>query len=81
MDTPAFIPRSDHRHAGTFTPAFVMTYGGPNYATTYAPLLVTNSPSILRLCMAAAALIVIYLVLVIAIAGVLNIVSGWGDNA
>ncbi len=24
----------------TFTPSFVMTYGGPNYATTFAPLLV-----------------------------------------
>lgn len=66
----------------TFTPAFVMTYGGPNYATTYAPLLIYELAfDFFDFGMAAAALIVIYLVLVMLIAGVLNIVSGWGDNA
>lgn len=66
----------------TFTPSFVMTYGGPDYATTYAPLLVYELAfDFFDFGMAAAALIVVYIVLVMLIAGVLNIVRGWeGDG-
>jgi multiple sugar transport system permease protein len=66
----------------TFTPTFTMTYGGPYYATTYVPLLIYELAfDFFDFGMAAAALIVMYVVLVMLIAGVLNIVSGWGSDA
>lgn len=64
----------------TFTPSFVMTYGGPYYATTYVPLLIYELAfDFFDFGMAAAALIVTYVVLLLLIIGVFNIVSGmWG---
>ncbi len=63
---------------GTFTPSFVMTYGGPYYATTYVPLLVYELAfDFFDFGMAAAALVATYVVLMMLILGVLNIVSGW----
>ena len=64
----------------TFTPAFVMTYGGPYYATTYVPLLIYELAfDFFDFGMAAAALVATYVVLLLIIGGVLNIVSGWGS--
>ncbi|MCA9992144.1 MAG: sugar ABC transporter permease [Ardenticatenaceae bacterium] len=64
----------------TFTPSFVMTYGGPYYATTYVPLLIYELAfDFFDFGMAAAALIITYLLLLMLIAGVLNIVRGWLD--
>jgi multiple sugar transport system permease protein len=65
----------------TFTPTFTMTYGGPYYSTTYIPLLIYELAfDFFDFGMAAAALIMTYIVLVMLIAGVLNIVSGWGGS-
>jgi multiple sugar transport system permease protein len=62
----------------TFTPSFVMTYGGPYYATTYVPLLIYELAfDFFDFGMAAAALIVAYVVLIMLIAGVLSLVRGW----
>jgi multiple sugar transport system permease protein len=64
----------------TFTPSFVMTYGGPYYATTYVPLLIYEIAfDFFDFGMAAAALVVTYVVLLMIIGGVLNIASGWGS--
>lgn len=64
----------------TFTPSFVMTYGGPYYATTYVPLLIYELAfDFFDFGMAAAALVVTYVVLLLLIIGVFNVVSGlWG---
>ncbi len=65
----------------TFTPSFVMTYGGPYYATTYAPLLIYELAfDFLDFGMAAAALLVTYVIILMIIAGVMNIISGWGST-
>jgi multiple sugar transport system permease protein len=62
----------------TFTPSFVMTYGGPYYATTYVPLLIYELAfDFFDFGMAAAALVVTYMVLMALIMGVLNIVLAW----
>jgi multiple sugar transport system permease protein len=64
----------------TFTPSFVMTYGGPYYATTYVPLLIYEIAfDFFDFGMAAAALVATYVVLLMLIGGVLNIVSGLGS--
>jgi multiple sugar transport system permease protein len=65
----------------TFTPSFVMTYGGPYYATTYVPLLIYELAfDFFDFGMAAAALVATYIILLLIIGGVLNIVSGWGSG-
>ncbi|HET6444625.1 MAG TPA: sugar ABC transporter permease [candidate division Zixibacteria bacterium] len=65
----------------TFTPSFVMTYGGPYYATTYVPLMIYEIAfDFFDFGMAAAALVATYVVLLLIIGGVLNIVSGWGST-
>jgi multiple sugar transport system permease protein len=65
----------------TFTPSFVMTYGGPYYSTTYIPLLIYELAfDFFDFGMAAAALVMTYIVLLLIIAGVLNIVTGWGSS-
>jgi multiple sugar transport system permease protein len=65
----------------TFTPSFVMTYGGPYYATTYVPLLIYELAfDFFDFGMAAAALVATYIILLLIIGGVLNIISGWGSS-
>jgi multiple sugar transport system permease protein len=65
----------------TFTPSFVMTYGGPYYATTYAPLLIYELAfDFLDFGMAAAALLVTYVIILMIIGGVMNIISSWGGT-
>ena len=66
----------------TFTPSFVMTYGGPYYATTYVPLLIYELAfDFFDFGMAAAALVVTYVVMLLLILGVFNVVSGlWGTT-
>jgi multiple sugar transport system permease protein len=65
----------------TFTPSFVMTYGGPYYATTYVPLLIYELAfDFFDFGMAAAALVATYIILLLIIGGVLNIISGWGSG-
>jgi multiple sugar transport system permease protein len=60
----------------TFTPTFVITYGGPYYATTFAPLLVYELAfDFFDLGLAAAVLIVTYILLGILMIGVLNFVE------
>ena len=65
----------------TFTLSFAMTYGGPYYATTYAPLLIYELAfDFFDFGMAAAALVVTYIVMLMIIFGVFNIVSAWGSE-
>ena len=65
----------------TFTPSFVMTYGGPYYATTYVPLLIYELAfDFFDFGMAAAALVATYIILLLIIGGVFNIISGWGSS-
>ena len=61
----------------TFTPSFVMTYGGPYYATTFAPLLIYELAfDFFDFGLASAALVVTYLLLVLIVIEVLNLVDG-----
>ena len=66
----------------TFTPSFVLTYGGPYYATTYVPLLVYEIAfDFFDLGLAAALLVLVYLVVALAVLGVLNLVGlGWASG-
>jgi multiple sugar transport system permease protein len=60
----------------TFTPSFVLTYGGPYYATTFAPLLIYEIAfDFFDFGLAAALLLLIYLVMAIIVLSVLNIVQ------
>lgn len=62
----------------TFTPAFVMTYGGPYYATTFAPLLIYELAfDFFDFGMASAAMLVLYLLLALVMAGILNLIDGF----
>lgn len=64
----------------TFTPSFVLTYGGPYYATTFAPLLIYEIAfDFFDFGMAAALLLVIYIVMAIIVLGVLNVVQARTD--
>ena len=67
----------------TFTPSFILTYGGPYYATTFVPLLIYEIAfDFFDFGLAAAALVVTYLFLLLIIAGMLNMVrelGGLGD--
>ncbi len=57
----------------SFTPTFVLTYGGPYYATTFVPLLVYELGfDLFDFGMAAAVLVVLYLFLLLLILGTLN---------
>ena len=65
----------------TFTPSFMLTYGGPDYATTLAPLLVYELAFDLGdFGLASAMLVLIYLLLALLIFGILNLVVGLGGN-
>ena len=64
----------------TFTPSFVLTYGGPYYATTYVPLLVYEIAfDFFDLGLAAALLVLVYLVIALAVLGTLNLIGLRGD--
>ncbi len=61
----------------TFTPTFVITYGGPYYATTFAPLLIYEIAfDLFDFGLAAAVLVTIYICLVMLVLGILNLVQG-----
>lgn len=60
----------------TFTPSFVLTYGGPYYATTFAPLLIYEIAfDFFDFGLAAALLLLIYLIMAIVVLSVLNVVQ------
>ena len=63
----------------TFTPSFVMTYGGPYYATTFAPLLIYELAfDYFDFGMAAALMLIIYLLMVGLVLGIFNVLGGFG---
>ncbi len=63
----------------TFTPSFILTYGGPYYATTFVPLLIYEIAfDFFDFGLAAAALVVTYVFLLLIIAGMLNMVRELG---
>jgi multiple sugar transport system permease protein len=60
----------------TFTPSFVMTYGGPYYATSFIPLLVYELAfDLFDFGMAAALLIIMYLLILLLVFGILNLIG------
>ncbi len=60
----------------TFTPSFVLTYGGPYYATTFVPLLIYELAfDYFDFGMAAALLLLVYLVIAMLIAGIMNLIG------
>lgn len=61
----------------TFTPSYVLAYGGPYYATTFLPLLVYElSFDFMDLGLASAVLVVFYAWILLLIWGVRNLVQG-----
>jgi multiple sugar transport system permease protein len=61
----------------TFAPSFMMTYGGPYYATTFVPLLVYElSFDFADLGLASALLVVTYTIIGFVALGILNIIGG-----
>ncbi|MFC1976084.1 carbohydrate ABC transporter permease [Chloroflexota bacterium] len=61
----------------TFTPSYVLTYGGPYYATTFAPLLIYEIAfDFFDFGLAAALLILLYVLMLLLISGILNL-AGW----
>lgn len=65
----------------TFIPSFVMTYGGPYYATTYIPLLLYELAfDFFDFGMAAALLVVSYLVTGVLVVGIINLVGLDGQD-
>lgn len=60
----------------TFTPSFILTYGGPYYATTFLPLLIYEiSFDLFDFGLAAALLVVTYLFTAVLILGIVNLVA------
>jgi multiple sugar transport system permease protein len=65
----------------TFTPSFVMTYGGPYYATIFAPLLIYElSFDFFDFGMASAFLLITYLMIVVIVLGIFNLVGQGGSH-
>ena len=61
----------------TFTPSFMMTYGGPYYATTFAPLLIYELAfDFFDLGLGSAVLVITYLLLGLIVIQTLNMVDG-----
>jgi multiple sugar transport system permease protein len=61
----------------TFTPSYVLTYGGPYYATTFAPLLIYEIAfDFFDFGLAAALLVLLYVLMLLLISGILNL-AGW----
>jgi multiple sugar transport system permease protein len=60
----------------TFTPSFVLTYGGPYYATTFVPLLIYELAfDFFDLGLAAAVIVLVFGVIGLLVVGVLNLVG------
>jgi multiple sugar transport system permease protein len=60
----------------TFTPSFVMTYGGPYYATTFTPLLLFELAfDLFDFGGAAAVTVVLYLLTALLVVGIVNLVG------
>ncbi|MCB8965382.1 MAG: sugar ABC transporter permease [Ardenticatenaceae bacterium] len=65
----------------TFAPSFIVTYGGPYYATTFAPLLIYELAfDYFELGLAAALLILTYVLLGLIVVGIVNLI-GLGGSA
>lgn len=65
----------------TFTPSFIITYGGPYYATMFAPLLVYELAfEFFELGLAAALLLLTYVLLGLIVLGIINAI-GLGGSA
>jgi len=65
----------------TFTPSFVMTYGGPYYATIFAPLLIYElSFDFFDFGMAAAFILFTYLLILVVVLGIFNLVGQGGTD-
>lgn len=65
----------------SFTPSFVMTYGGPYYATIFAPLLIYElSFDFFDFGMASAFLLLLYLAIVIVVLSVFNLVGQGAES-
>lgn len=63
----------------TFTPSFMLTYGGPYYATTFIPLLVYELAfDFFDFGLAAAVLLFVYLLVGLLVLGILNIIGVQG---
>jgi multiple sugar transport system permease protein len=61
----------------TFTPSFVMTYGGPYYATTFAPLMIYELAfDFFDLGLGSAVLVLTYLLLGLIVLQILNLADG-----
>lgn len=61
----------------TFAPTFIMTYGGPYYATTLVPLLIYEIAfDLFDFGLAAAVLVVLYLIVGLLIYGVFGLIGG-----
>jgi len=64
----------------TFAPSFIMTYGGPYYSTTFVPLLIYEIAfDIFDFGLAAAVLVVLYLLVALLIYGVFGLIGGQHD--
>ena len=60
----------------TFTPSFVMTYGGPYYATTFVPLMLFELAfDLFDFGVAAAMTVVLYLLTSLLVVGIVNLVG------
>lgn len=60
----------------TFTPSFVMTYGGPYYATTYAPLMLFELAfDLFDFGGAAAFMVIMYALTALLVVGIVNLVG------
>ncbi|MCB0235909.1 MAG: sugar ABC transporter permease, partial [Anaerolineae bacterium] len=60
----------------TFTPSFVMTYGGPYYATTFAPLLLFELAfDMFDFGGAAAFMVILYALTALLVVGIVNLVG------
>jgi multiple sugar transport system permease protein len=65
----------------TFTPSFVMTYGGPYYATTFAPLLIYEVAfDYFDFGVGAALLVLVYVFLLLIVYAIVRVVGWrWGN--
>ncbi len=65
----------------SFTPSFVMTYGGPYYATIFAPLLIYElSFDFFDFGMASAFLLLLYLAILIVVLSIFNLVGTGAES-
>jgi multiple sugar transport system permease protein len=66
----------------TFTPSFILTYGGPYYATTFIPLLIYELAfDFFDFGLAAALLVLLYLIMALMIAVILRLLNIEGADA